>query len=93
MTKNSEELKNLNFVSKEINKIIYMLNNISSISKITVNKKYLKLDLIIDTFISDIKKLVTANNVIINKNIDKNIYGNFDEASINQVLLNIIKIV
>lgn len=70
-----------------------MLNNISSISKITVNKKYLKLDLIIDTFISDIKKLVTANNVIINKNIDKNIYGNFDEASINQVLLNIIKIV
>lgn len=79
-------------IKEEINRTLLIIDDFSSLSKVTINKEVLDINVLIDDVVNSIDILLKENNIVLNyKASEDEIYIMGDYNRLKQVLVNIIK--
>lgn len=92
-TSNMEHSKKyIPIMKSEINRTLTLLQDFLSISKITIEKDLMDVNMLLEDTISSLKPILNNRNVVVSYNVSSNeIYINADYNRIKQTLINIIK--
>ena len=84
--------KYIPIIKSEINRTLTLLQDFLSISKITIEKDLMDVNMLLEDTISSLKPILNNRNVVVSYNVSSNeIYINADYNRIKQTLINIIK--
>ncbi|MBR1717847.1 MAG: HAMP domain-containing histidine kinase [Bacilli bacterium] len=84
--------KYIPIIKSEINRTLTLLQDFLSISKITIEKDLMDVNMLLEDTISSLKPILNNRNVVVSYNVSSDeIYINADYNRIKQTLINIIK--
>ena len=84
--------KYIPIMKSEINRTLTLLQDFLSISKITIEKDLMDVNMLLEDTISSLKPILNNRNVVVSYNVSSDeIYINADYNRIKQTLINIIK--
>ena len=79
-------------IKEEINRTLLIIDDFSSLSKVTINKEVLDINVLIEDVVNSIDILLKENNIVLNYKISKDeVYIIGDYNRLKQVLVNIVK--
>ena len=89
--KNEKHIKYIPIVKEEINKVLLLLQDFLTMSKINITKDILDINMLLEEIVANFKPILDNKKIIFETNISEDeIYINGDYNRLNQVFTNII---